>query len=101
MRVVGWKVEGQRKECLGVSEHGNIPRHSGSVPTHTHASDVTVNRGPGLSWDGPGVVGYITMFGHSRTLFPPSLYLPPHHVRRIATFLVYSVHLTTLRILYI
>ena len=30
-------------------------------------------------WDGPGVAGYITVFGHSRTLFPPSLYLPPYH----------------------
>ena len=90
-RVVRWKVEGRRKEYSGVSEHGNIPRHSGSVPIYTRASDVTVNRGPGLSWDGPEVAGYITVFGHSRTLFLPSLYLPPHHARRIMTLLVYSV----------
>ena len=34
-RMVRWKVEGQRKECSGVSEHGNIPRHSRSVPKYT------------------------------------------------------------------
>ena len=39
--VVRWKVVGQRKECSGVSKHGYIPCHSGSVPKFTRASDVT------------------------------------------------------------